>query len=142
MVYSDSNKRVADDSLQLFMNLIPSFLHSFAKSILFCILDERLLLALGYPIPPNWLRSIIHSIFHFRGFVIRNLFLPRPKSFAPLRTSDDKNSNENYYTKFNSFGMNNYPNGYLIENLGPSSIKKGNLTPPIKINNPKQLFID
>lgn len=103
-VYSDSNRRVADATINIFLNWYPAPLRGLIRPALYTFMDDRLRAAFGYPKPNAALTWITHNALKLGGLIIRYLLPPRRKPFsltnAPNRT---------------------YPSGYQIDALGQTA---------------------
>ncbi|PVH77422.1 hypothetical protein DL98DRAFT_517383 [Cadophora sp. DSE1049] len=80
MVYSDSNKICAETTMELYLRGVPSFAREFAKNAANSLLEDRVRVALGSPEPPAYVKHLVVFTLRARGWVVRNLFLPRFKN--------------------------------------------------------------
>lgn len=103
-VYSDTNHRVGESTLNLFLSWYPQLLRPILKPCVQSLFDERAIAAFGWSNPPLWLRSVTGNILQWRGRLIR-LLLPRQKP--------------DFYTDSE---LRSYPQGYEMEDLGPSTM--------------------
>ena len=49
LVYSDSNRKATDGTLDLMLSIVPTCFRPTARYIEYCVLEERLVQAMGYP---------------------------------------------------------------------------------------------
>ena len=103
-VYSDTNNRVGESTLNLFLSWFPAFSRPLLKPCVQASFDERSLLAFGWSNPPVWIRNLVESSLKLRG-KISKLLLPRQKP--------------DFYTDSN---LRSYPNGYELKDLGPEKM--------------------
>ena len=103
-VYSDTNKRVGESTLSLFLSWFPGFIRPLLKPCVKAMFDERSLSAFGWSNPPSWVRSLVESSLKLRGQIAKWL-LPRRKP--------------DFYTDSN---LRSYPNGYEMKDLGPNKM--------------------
>jgi len=90
MVYAPSNVSIANATIQLFLALAPAFLHDLVKKAVYCLMDERLRKACGYPDPIPWLQTAVLFVLWLRKMVIRYLSLPRPAFLNASRLQHDR----------------------------------------------------
>jgi hypothetical protein len=98
--YSDGSRRVADDTLGIFLSRYPAPLRPLVRPAVLALLEEPLLDAFGYRHPPRWLRAALD-----RGLRLRAWVLAR----APRRTRPHLITAERHPS---------YPAGHRLEDLG------------------------
>ncbi|MGD1922373.1 MAG: oxygenase MpaB family protein [Pleurocapsa sp.] len=103
-VYSDTNKRVGESTLNLFLSWYPSFIRPSLKPCVQSLFDERSLSAFGWSNPPFWIRNLVVKSLKLRGRVAK-LLPPRQK---PDFFTDSK--------------IKSYPDGYTMKDLGPEKM--------------------
>jgi hypothetical protein len=90
--YADSNRRVANATVEMFLGLFVPFLPKpLAHPIVYSLLDDSLIRAFGYPEPGGLLRALVTGGVKLRGRMVSLLperkkpllrtTLPRPKSY-------------------------------------------------------------
>lgn len=99
--YSDTNRRVGEGTLALFLSWFPWWMRQPLKPIIYALLDETMLDAFGFEHPSPLLRSTMVRILKFRAKLM-HLFPPR--------------TNTDFYI---DSPIPSYPNGYKIDNVGP-----------------------
>ena len=101
--YSEANRRIAIATRDLFLGwVLPKPLYGLGEPFIYAMLDDPLLEAFGFPRPSTRLRQLVYGLLRARAKMLR--LLPerrRPK----LRTGPRKPT---------------YPEGYRIEDLGPT----------------------
>ncbi|KAH9293100.1 hypothetical protein KI387_041695, partial [Taxus chinensis] len=86
MVYSDSNRVIGDATLDLLLSQAPAFFRPLARRVVYALLDDRLLDAMGYPRQPYWLIWTVESIVVLlAGTFVRWFLPPRPLSWTTER---------------------------------------------------------
>ncbi|GAB4517953.1 MAG: hypothetical protein OHK0046_25110 [Anaerolineae bacterium] len=100
MVYAPSNARVAEASIQTFLNWFPRFTHSIGRRVAYALMDDRMREAFGYPRQPKWLVWLVHRGIRLRAWLVKML-PPRRKPFL-----------------FTQLPNRTYPANYKIEELG------------------------
>ncbi|MGH7825447.1 MAG: oxygenase MpaB family protein [Candidatus Binatia bacterium] len=103
--YTDANRRVGAATTELFVSWFPRFLAPVVRSAIYALLDDTLIDAFGFPKPSRPLRRLIAAALRLRGRVA-SLLLPRRQ--PRLRTQMRHPA---------------YPEGYVIEQLGPPESK-------------------
>jgi hypothetical protein len=98
--FSESNRHVADDTLNLFLSWYPRWLRPVVRLGVMSLLEEYLLDAFGYEHPPQWFRRVIELSLRIRAKLV--LLLPRRR--RPRLITNER--------------MRSYPMGYAIEELG------------------------
>lgn len=105
-VYSDANQRVADATVQIMANWFPSFMRPGVKPIVYCLMPENFLRAVGFPTAPRWARSLVSGVLKLSG-AINRIF---PFAGYPHLVMNRK---ERTYTQ-----------GYQVEELQPVHLSK------------------
>lgn len=98
--FTDSNRRVADYTLNLYLSWYPAPARPLVRNVLLAVLEDSVLDAFGYKHPPRWLRASVDVAMRLRAVVLR--YLPRRRkphlvSEAPTHT---------------------YPHGHELTDLG------------------------
>jgi hypothetical protein len=86
---------------------MPFFVKPFVLPVMKCLLDEKMLKALGYSKPPALLRKSVYGAMRLRALGLKKITFKTYPSFV----TTEKNRT--------------YPSGYKIEELGPENILKG-----------------
>jgi len=94
----------------LFASWFPRFLAPVVRSAIHALLDDRLIEAFGFPQPSPLMRWLVPGALRLRAGFVR--LLP-PLKEPRLRTE---------------IGHPTYPEGYLIEHLGPPGTNPSLLT--------------
>jgi hypothetical protein len=100
--YSDTNKRVGSATRDLFIRWFPRPLAPLVRRCIYGLMDDALIDAFGYPRPSRWTRGPVHGALRLRG-LLAGMLPPRRRS--RLRTEVRRRD---------------YPQGYVIEQLGPA----------------------
>ncbi|AEE49810.1 oxygenase MpaB family protein [Haliscomenobacter hydrossis] len=99
--YSEGGRKVADATLNLMLSwFLPRFCWPLARPFVLAIMDEPLLQALQYPVPPKAFRLAINGLMSIRKRMLA--FIPLPKQ--PKLHTKKKNRT--------------YAQGYALEDLG------------------------
>lgn len=101
-VYSDSNRRVAQSTINLFLSWFPALSRPLVRPCVYAMFDPLMLTAFGYPHPPAVVRNLVENSLKLRGYLSRWL-LPRKKP--------------DFFTKSK---LGSYPDGYDLNDLGPT----------------------
>lgn len=109
-VFSDTNYRVGQATIDIFLNWYPSLLRPAVRGVIYAMLDAPLQTAFGFPKANSALTGLIEGGLKARAFTIRHFFPPR--------------RSPRLYTKEANLS---YPFGYEIERLGPVDV------PPDKV---------
>lgn len=100
-VYAESNHQVADAAVQVFLKWYPAHLRPLARQVIYALMDDPLLAAVGFPQPPRGWRWLVRKAFRLRAALVR--WMPRRRQpFLLTQTA-----------------VRSYPSGYTIEDLGP-----------------------
>ena len=98
--FSESSRRVADDTLGLFLSWYPAPLRPLLRPAVLALLDDGLLDAFGYRHPPAWLRRGLDLALRARAAVVARL----PRRTKPRLITRQRHRG--------------YPGGYRLEELG------------------------
>ena len=122
MVFHKANYILANGTMRFFVGLyLPSFLFPLVLPFASPILSPRLRRAIGVADPPLIVEKFVALCVFVAASFTKHLLFPRTKAYR--RTQDKKLSNGNYCAFYQPYG-NQYPNGYKIEELGPTPKKK------------------
>lgn len=100
--FAESNRRVADYTLNLYLSWYPGFMRQLVRAATLALLKDELLVAFGYRPPPGWARTLVDAALRMRAFALR--FFPRRRT--PHLVTRER--------------MRSYPNGYSLRDLGVS----------------------
>ena len=99
--FTEANRRVGAATRELFASWFPRFLAPVVRSAIYALLDYRLIESFGFPQPSRLMRRLVPGALRLRARFVR--LLP-PLKEPRLRTE---------------MGHPTYPQGYVIEHLGP-----------------------
>jgi hypothetical protein len=99
--YTDAGHRVAAATRDMFLDWFPGLPKRLGRPLVYALLDDSLLDALGFPHPNPALRRAVAAALHARSRLVRRL---PPRRRPRLRTLESHRS---------------YPDGYELESLGP-----------------------
>ncbi|MEM8828268.1 MAG: oxygenase MpaB family protein [Cyanobacteria bacterium P01_G01_bin.19] len=100
-VYSATNSRVGQSTLDLFLSWYPALIRAPLKPCVQALFEDRAISAFGWSSPPVWVRILVENTLKVRGRIAKVL-LPRKK---PDFYTDSK--------------LKSYPHGYDLSDLGP-----------------------
>lgn len=100
-IYSDSNRRVGESTINLFLSWFPAFSHTFLRRCVLGLFDDQTLTAFGFTQPSRLIRNLVQSSLRLHGYITKML-LPR--------------INPDFYTDSK---LISYPHGYDLADLGP-----------------------
>lgn len=103
-IHEDTNKQVGNATVNIVKGWMPFFAKPFVLPVMKCLLDEKMLDALGYSRPPNWLRTAVNASMKLRAFGLKKITFKKYPSFVT--------------TEYNR----TYPKGYEIKELGPKNL--------------------
>jgi hypothetical protein len=113
--FTEANRRVGTATRELFVSWFPSVAAPLVRSAIYALLDERLIEAFGFPRPSPLMRWLVSGALRLRATGVR--FLP-PRKNPRLRTKMKHPS---------------YPEGYVIEQLGPPGTNPSSITPDARV---------
>lgn len=99
--YSDSNRRVGESTVNLFLSWFPSPIRALLKPYVLGLLDESMLRAFGWSSPPQVSRNFVENALKWRSWV---------SQWLPPRRNPDF---------FADSQLRSYPHGYQLEDIGP-----------------------
>ena len=102
--FAPTNQAVGSATRNLFISWYPRFLSLTVKFGIYAMLEERLLVAFGFPRPPGLLRFLVAGGLKARGMALR---------YFPARKRPGFLTEGRPHT---------YPNGYKIADLGPARL--------------------
>ena len=102
--FTEANQRVGAATRELFVSWFPGFLSPLVRSVIYSLLDDPLIDAFGFPRPSRLMRRVVPGALRLRA-ALAGLLPPRRR--PRLRTEMVHPS---------------YPQGYVIEQLGPPGI--------------------
>ncbi|MEL4894307.1 oxygenase MpaB family protein [Crocosphaera sp. Alani8] len=105
-VYSDSNRRVGESTINLFLSWFPSFTRQMLEPCVYGIFDDLTLRAFGWSKPTTFVSNLVENSLKWRGYFSR-LLLPRTQS--------------DFYTDSK---LRSYPDGYKLSDIGPTKMLK------------------
>jgi hypothetical protein len=111
--FTEANRRVGGATRELFVSWFPSFLAPVVRSTIYSLLDDRLIESFGFPQSSRLMRWLVPGVLRLRAGFAR--WLP-PLKKPRLRTE---------------MGHPTYPDGYMIEHLGPPGTNPSLLTPRV-----------
>ncbi len=100
-IYSDSNRRVGESTINLFLSWFPAFSHTFLRRCVMGLFDDQTLSAFGFTQPSRLIRNLVQNSLRLHGYITKML-LPR---IHPDFYTDSK--------------LISYPQGYDLADLGP-----------------------
>jgi len=104
-VFNTTNHAIGVATREVFAGWFPVFLRPLVRRGIYALLDDPVLHALGLPKQPRWLTSFLESCLRTRARLLR--LMPRRKNPRLLTETPHRT----------------YPNGYLIDQLGPSELR-------------------
>jgi hypothetical protein len=106
--YSDASHRVGGATRDMFLGWFPRVLHPIVRPAIYAMMEDALIKGFGFPRPTGTMRRLVRGSLRLRAGIQRCL----PGRRRPfLRTE---------------LTHRTYPNGYSIEQLGPSIAPAGN----------------
>lgn len=103
-VYSDSNRRVGESTINLFLSWFPAVSRPLFKPLVYGMFDDRTIAAFGFTSPSKAVRNFVASSLKVRSYFAK-LLLPR--------------SQPDFYTDSK---LRSYPDGYELSDLGPKKM--------------------
>ncbi|HQR53983.1 MAG TPA: oxygenase MpaB family protein [Burkholderiales bacterium] len=101
--FTETNRRIGVATRELFVSWFPKPFAPLVRATIHAMLDDSLITAFGFPRPPPLMRRLVPAALRLRGGLVR--YLP-PRRRPRLRTE---------------MRHPTYPDGYVIEGLGPSA---------------------
>lgn len=124
MTYAESNAVIGNATMDLFLGMVPTCLHSFGHQVAYCLMDSRLRAAMGYPKDTNaQLQRIVESVLAFRKYWIRYLSLPRLFSNQRVPYYFVSSSTTGLCPRYHVYEKT-YPKGYETAKLGTAPAGK------------------
>ncbi|KAL9190393.1 hypothetical protein ACHAXT_007604 [Thalassiosira profunda] len=122
MVYADTNAQVANSTMELFLSIVPSFMHPVCEPAVHALCPPRLRRAMGYPDPPQLLVAFLEAVLVVAGGFVKYFLPPRwkPKRRTPVHPIA-MSKHTVLYPTFHPFEQT-YADGYKISELGPESL--------------------
>jgi hypothetical protein len=114
--FTESNRRVGVATRELFVSWFPRLFSPLVRSAIHALLDDRLIEVFGFARPSPLMRWLVPCALRLRARVVR--LLPPRKN--PRRRTE--------------MGHPAYPEGYVIEQLGPPDID-----PPLSTPTPRAI---
>lgn len=105
-VPSQTNNAVGNATVNIMKGWMPVFAKPFVLPVIKCLLDDKMLNALGYSLPAPWFRKLVNAAMRIRAVSLRKITFKKYPSFV---TSEYNRT---------------YPKGYEIEKLGPENLLK------------------
>lgn len=99
--YDEANRRLGEATLRIFLDWYPAPLRPLVREVLYCLMDDPLLEAFGFPKPHSALRFMVQRSLWLGQKLIR-FMPPRRKPFSFV---DQPNRS--------------YPQGFQVAKLGP-----------------------
>lgn len=104
--FAESNARIGKVTLDLLLGFYaPRALFPVLRPVAYCLMDPPLLVAMGFPEPPSWLRRVVVGGMRARAMVLRVLPKRRRPRFITARKRPT------------------YPGGYVISQLGNGPVR-------------------
>ncbi|HLN78527.1 MAG TPA: oxygenase MpaB family protein [Nocardioidaceae bacterium] len=103
--FAPENRRVAEASIRIVANWFPRPVRPLVRRASIALLDEPLVKALGLPMQPRWLTSLLRRTLRLRALVVRTVVPPRPAAKPYLHDAS-----------------RTYPFGYSLADLGPDRV--------------------
>lgn len=99
--FTEANQRIGSATRDLFLSWFPRITRPLGRRAIYALMDDPLIEAFGFPKPSRFMRGLVNQSLKLRGWLAG--WMPRRKK-PRLRTET---------------GNLTYPNGYVIEQLGP-----------------------
>lgn len=104
-VYSESNERVAEATINIVKGWLPKFLHFSVKPTMVALMDKRLRDAVGYKASPSWYAALIRAVLWGRKHCLKRFVVGK------------------YPTTIKNVSARSYPKGFNLADLGPPKAK-------------------
>jgi hypothetical protein len=105
-VFEETNRATGNATVNILKGWMPFFARPFVLPVMKCLLDESMIKALGYTLPPALLKTSVNAAMKLRAVSLRKITFKRYPSFV---TTEHNRT---------------YPEGYKIEHLGPGNLVK------------------
>ncbi|HEY6974832.1 MAG TPA: oxygenase MpaB family protein [Chitinophagaceae bacterium] len=105
-IYEATNHAVGNATVNIVKGWMPFFAKPFVLPVMKCLLDEKMLRALGYSFPASFLKATVKTAMRLRAVGLRKITFRKYPSFVT--------------TEYNR----TYPKGYNIKRLGPANLIK------------------
>jgi hypothetical protein len=99
-----SNNTVGNATINIVKGWMPFFVKPMVFPVMKCLLDEKMLKALGYSSPSRVLKAIVIASMKLRAFGLRKITFKKYPSFVTIESN------------------RTYPKGYEIGELGPGNV--------------------
>ncbi|KAL9624898.1 MAG: hypothetical protein Q9160_000945 [Pyrenula sp. 1 TL-2023] len=96
MLPSKANHQTAEHTVAILLYTVPPFLQSFARSVVYSLMDARLRTAMIYPEPPDSVKSMVNRVLAIRKYLLRYMFFPRPRLLRYTNTTPEPDSDGRY----------------------------------------------
>lgn len=96
MLPSEANHQTAEHTVAILLYTVPSLFQSFARSVVYSLMDARLRTAMIYPEPLERVRSIVNHVLAIRKYLLRYVYLPRPHLLRYTNTTPNPDTNGRY----------------------------------------------
>lgn len=103
-ILQQANTAVGNATVNIVKGWMPFFAKPFVLPVMKCLLDEKMLKALGYSSPPGFLKIMVYGAMRLRALGLKKITFKKYPSFV----TTEKNRT--------------YPEGYEIAQLGPDNI--------------------
>ena len=103
-ICEDTNHAVGNATVNIVKGWMPFFAKPFVLPVMKCLLDEKMLKALGYSFPAVMLKVSVKAAMRLRALGLRKITFRKYPSFVT--------------TEYNR----TYPKGYKMEQLGPANL--------------------
>jgi hypothetical protein len=87
--------------VQVFLQWYPAPFRPLARQVIYALMDDALLDAVGFPKPPRWWRWMVRKTLRIRAVLVK--WMPRRRKPFLLTQS----------------AIRTYPTGYKMDDLGP-----------------------
>ncbi|KAL2914261.1 hypothetical protein HK105_206206 [Polyrhizophydium stewartii] len=137
MRFSESNAKIAESTINAFLQQVPGPLHGFVRQSVYALTPERLRIAMGFPKPIYGLRTFLEGILSLHGFFVRYFMFPRNKLL--LGTLETPNADGKLRLAFHVYDKVTYKDGYTVDTLGPAKFEKDNTLGPLYEQGPDSI---
>ncbi len=105
-VFEETNRDTGNATVNIVKGWMPFFAKPFVLPVMKCLLDESMLKALGYTLPPVPLKVSVNAAMKLRALGLKKITFKKYPSFVTTESN------------------RTYPKGYEIEHLGPENLVK------------------